>query len=146
MPAGERAAGYFDTSALVKCYVRERGSAAALEAFERHAVVSSTVARVEMASALRRHRATARPGVAAAVAQRVRLERPQWRLVAVDGTVIARAEQIAATEEVRTLDALHLAKALVFREATGLQPSFITADDRQRRAAVVLGLEVIFIE
>lgn len=146
MPAGEQPVGYFDTSALVKCYVRERGSAAALEAFERHAVVSSALTRVEMGSALRRHRATAGPGVAAAVAQRVRLERAQWRLVAMDEAVIVRAEQIVATEDVRTLDAIHLATALIFREATGLQPPFVTADDRQRRAAVALGLEVIFVE
>jgi predicted nucleic acid-binding protein len=146
MPAGEHALGYFDTSALVKCYVRERGSAAALDAFERHAVVSSALARVEMSSALRRHRSTAAPGVVTAVAQRVRLERAQWRLLALDDAVIARAEQIAAAEDVRALDALHLAAALVFREATGLQLSFVTADDRQRRAAVALGLEVVFVE
>ena len=146
MPAGERAVGYFDTSALVKCYVRERGSAAALEAFERHAVVSSALTRVEMGSALRRHRATAGPGIIATVAQRVRLERSQWRLVAVDEAVIVRAEQIVVRQDVRALDALHLATALVFRDATGLQPPFVTADDRQRRAGAALGLEVIFVE
>lgn len=146
MPAGERSAAYFDTSALMKCYITERGSAAALEAFARHAVVSSAVVRVEVASALRRHRTTAGSGGAAAVAQRIRLERRAWRLVAVDDAVVARAEQLATTEAVRALDAVHLATALVFREATGLEPPFITADDRQRGAATTLGLDVIFIE
>ena len=146
MPAGERSAAYFDTSALVKCYITERGSAAALDVFARHAVVSSALARVEVASALRRHRTTAGSGVAAAIAQRVRLERREWRLVAMDDAVVARAEQVAATEAVRALDAVHLASALVFREETGIEPPFITADGRQRAAATTLGLDVIFIE
>ena len=146
MPAGERSAAYFDTSALVKCYLTEPGSAIALQAFDRHAIVSSAVARVEMASALRRHRTAAVSGVVEAVVQRVRRERPEWRLVAVDDAVIARAEHVAAAEPVRSLDALHLATALVFREATGLEPPFVTADERQRRAATAFGLEVIFVE
>jgi hypothetical protein len=40
---------------------------------------------------------------------------------------------------------VHLASALVFREESGHDTPLIAADERQRRAALALGLRVVFI-
>lgn len=146
MPGGERVAGYFDTSVLVKCYIAERGSTAALAALERFAVVCSSVAPVEFAGALRRYRETAEPGAADTVEAHVRRERDEWRLIAVTDQVLDRAETVTSSQPVRALDALHLASALVFRQQWPRDVPFVTADDRQRRAAAALGLKVVFVE
>jgi predicted nucleic acid-binding protein len=148
MPAGESRSGYFDTSVLVKCYVEEAGSAAAIATLARHIVVSSAIAPVELASALRRRRAHGDLTAAglAAIEARVRRERSQWMLRALDELVLDRAERVGRSVPVRTLDALHLASALVFREESGYDAPLITAYARQRGAAVALGLSVTFLE
>ena len=46
---------------------------------------------------------------------------------------------------VKTLEALHLASALVFQAETNLRPPFVTGDTQQRRAAEALGLNVVFV-
>lgn len=147
MPAGESRSAYFDTSVLVKCYVAEPGSRAAVAALARHILVSSAIAPVELASALRRRRENGdltAPGLAA-IEARMRRERTEWVLRVLDDLVLDRAEQVGRSVPVRTLDALHLASAVVFREESGYDAPFITADERQRRAAVALGLHVVFI-
>lgn len=63
----------------------------------------------------------------------------------VDREVLLRAESVAGMAPVRTLDAVHVASALVFEAETDLHPSFITGDAGQRRAAEALGLRVVFV-
>jgi uncharacterized protein len=60
--------------------------------------------------------------------------------------VIERAEELILSAPVRTLDALHIASALVFQSASGHRLPFITADSRQRDAARLLPLEVVWVE
>lgn len=63
-----------------------------------------------------------------------------------DSHVLARAEALAGAAPVKTLDALHLASALVFQSETSLRrPSFITGDAQQRRAADARGRDVVFV-
>lgn len=148
MPADPGRVAYFDTSVLVKCYVREDGTPRALELLGRYAVVSSTIAPVELTSALRRHRQ--RGGISAddlvEVDARIRAERSFWTLIAVEAAVLGRAEALTRAAGVKTLDALHLASAMVLLAETGASIPFLTADRQQRRAATALGLDVIFVE
>jgi len=59
MPDNRAAWGYFDTSVLVKSYVKEHGTAGARALLQEYAVLSSVITPVELTSALRRRAAMA---------------------------------------------------------------------------------------
>lgn len=150
MPPDAARWGYFDTSVLVKRYVREPGSVQAQALLRRYGFLSSAIVPVELLSALHRRRATgelARAGFEAILA-RIRRDRAHWSLVEVTSAVLGRAEKVISHTEVRTLDAIHLASALHVRAAAGVsepQMPFVTADLPQREAALRLGLDVQWV-
>lgn len=149
MPADAATPAYVDTSVLVRSYVVEPGSVAARQALQRHAVVSSAVMPLELASALRRLRRQRRLSGRhfELLEARVRDSRGFWTLLEVDGRVLERAEaELTRGAPLRTLDALHIATALTFQADAGVRMPFITGDDQQRRAGLALGLEVVFVE
>lgn len=87
---------YFDTSALIKRYVRERGSMRVVTLLRRHDLLSSAMTPVEIMSALsrrRRERELSEEDFAATVS-RVQSERTRWELVEIAGPVLSRAEEI----------------------------------------------------
>ena len=139
---------YFDTSAVVKRYVRERGSARVGALLRRHDFLSSAITPVEVLSALsrrRRDRELSEEDFAATVS-RVESERMRWELVEVGGAVLSQAEEIVKrTMPMRALDALHVASLTTFQAAAGVRIPFVTADGRQRDAAAFLGVDVIWI-
>jgi predicted nucleic acid-binding protein len=141
---------YFDTSVLVKRYVREPGSVRAQALFRRYGFLSSAVVPVELLSALHRRRATGElslPGFEVILA-RIKRDRAYWALIEVSSTVLDRAERVISQTGVRTLDAIHLASALHARAAAGASEipiPFVTADVPQREAALRLGLDVQWI-
>lgn len=139
---------YFDTSVLVKRYVKEQGSAAARRLLQRYRFLSSALAPVEVLSVLSRRRTlgelTQRDFVA--IRSRLRKDRSYWELVEVGEIVLNQAEELIKKTGLKTLDALHLASALTFQVASGLTIPFITADVRQRKAAETLGLNLIWVE
>ena len=143
--AGEFA--YFDTSALVKRYVKEDGSPRARALLRRHRFVSSSIAPVEAISAFSRRRATGdlteRDFVA--MLARLREDRAYWDLIEVSSMVLGRAEELVRREALRTLDAVHVASALTFEMAHGVRLPFVTADARQRDAAGRLALAIVWV-
>ena len=63
-------------------------------------------------------------------------------MFAVDPEMVQRARQAFPREPIRTLDAIHVATALVIRGLVGgLQ--FLTLDERIRGNAVELGFDVV---
>ena len=60
--------------------------------------------------------------------------------------VLSQAEELVQKTGLRTLDALHVASALTFQAASGLTIPFITADVRQRDAAEILALNLIWVK
>jgi len=77
---------------------------------------------------------------------RVQSERIRWELVEVGETVLSRAEEILqGTVPMRALDALHVASLMAFQAAAGIRIRFVTGDGRQRDAASLLGLDIIWI-
>lgn len=139
---------YFDTSILVKRYVKEQGSAAARRLLQRYRFLSSAVAPVEVVSILSRRRTlgelTQRDFVA--IRSRLRKDRSYWELVEVGESVLNQAEELAQKTGLRTLNALHLASVLTFQAASGLTIPFITADLRQRKAAEMLAINMIWVK
>ncbi|MDP2607035.1 MAG: type II toxin-antitoxin system VapC family toxin [Deltaproteobacteria bacterium] len=139
---------YFDTSALVKRYLRERGSAQVGSLLRRHDVLSSAITPVEILSALCRRKRSGDLSEEdfSALLSRVQSDRLRWELVEVGGTVLSRAEQIVqGTVPVRALDAVHVGSLLAFQAASSIQISFVTGDARQRDAANYLGVGVIWV-
>jgi predicted nucleic acid-binding protein len=65
-----------------------------------------------------------------------------WQILRVAPEIVERARQPFPGEPIRTLDAIHLASALVARTAiAGL--SLLSLDDRVRRAGTKLGLGLL---
>jgi len=65
-----------------------------------------------------------------------------WQILRIAPEIVERARQPFPGEPIRTLDAIHLASALVARTAiAGL--TLLSLDDRVRKAGKKLGLDVI---
>ncbi len=138
---------HFDTSVLVKRYIKEEGSSQARSLLRRYRFLSSAITPIEAMSALCRRRASGDLDVGDFVAIRSRMQkdRAYWELVEVSPLVLSRAEELIQKTSLRTLDALHVASAMTFQAASGISIAFITGDERQRAAAEELVLEVVWV-
>lgn len=139
---------YFDTSVIVKRYVKEAGSLTTRRLLRRFQLLSSSIMPVEAMSAFSRRRASSDLTQRDFLAIRSRLHKDQayWELVEASETVLLEAEDLVERTNVRTLDAIHLASAIVFQSESGLTIAFITGDAKQRDAARMLGFTVIWVE
>ena len=72
-------------------------------------------------------------------------DRLHWDLVELDARVLEAAERLILPTPVGTLDALHIASALVLHMESGAPLPFATADARQREAATHVGLKVVWV-
>jgi predicted nucleic acid-binding protein len=139
---------YFDTSALVKRYISEPGSARVRQLLRRYDFLSSALTPVELLSGLSRRR---RDGDLSerdfvALLRRIQGDRTRWELVEVGSLVLNRAEEIVQGKVlIKTLDAIHVASLVTFQTASGRGIPFVTGDGRQRDAAAHLGLDFIWV-
>jgi predicted nucleic acid-binding protein len=124
---------YLDASALVKRYVAEEGSESLIgemEAAEGWAICR--IGYVETARAIRL--ATGSAGV-----KRFFADWPSFDVIEVDASLTEHAVELTATEDLRSLDALHLAAALLIASD---RLTLATWDVRLDRAARRRGLAV----
>lgn len=124
---------YLDASALVKRYVAEEGSEeliAAMGAAEGWAICR--VGYVETARAVEL-------AAGKAATKRFGADWPSFEVVEIDASLAEHATELALAEELRSLDALHLAAALLISSD---QLTFATWDARLHRAAQRRGLAV----
>ena len=142
------APAYFDSSALLKRYVREKGTDRALVLMHRHIIISAALAPLEMRSALRRlvSEGGLPPKVFHAVLKRIQTEREKWDLVAISTEILDSAARLTVDLNVRSLDAIHLACAFACQSRLNRTLPFVTADIRQRDGAQTLGLDAVSIE
>lgn len=134
---------YFDTSALIKRYVKEAGRREVLQFFRRNECVTSVILPVELRGALRRRvsEATLDDKRVSEILIRFAADREFWTLVEVTSGVLTAAETLVATHPIRTLDAIHVASAQVFANRVGAaELIFLTADVRQLAAAAAAGM------
>jgi uncharacterized protein len=123
---------YLDASALVKRYVAEEGSEALIGAMGAAAGWAiCRVGYVETARAV--GLAAGKPAV-----RRLNADWPSFEVVEVDASLAEHAAELTSTEELRSLDALHLAAALLISSELTLA----TWDVRLHRAAQSQGLAV----
>ena len=113
----------------------------------RRRVVSSAVAPLELLSALTRRQAAGdlSDREAFAIVLRARQDRGHWELVEVSSLVLDRAEELMPATGLRTLDALHLASALLVQTSSTARIPLITADAPLRQAASATGLDAIWV-
>ena len=139
---------YFDSSVLVKIYVRERGSARGRQLVRTRQVVTSSITGLELMSAFRRNLASGSIDEKAhsAIVSRFRRHREKFRYVELTPMVFENAERCGSDFDVRALDAIHIASAAVSRERFPKDLPFVTADSRQREVATQLGLQVIWLD
>ena len=137
---------YLDTSALVKRYVAEAGSAdvnAWIETAE--VLMTSLLTRAEMAAALNRlHRMNVMDQIET---QRILgVFHEEWesllRLPVTEMTV-QRADRLTSLHDLRAYDAVHLATGLIWRETTTHLTHFATYDRILWQAARSEGLAVL---
>ena len=135
---------YAESSAVLSWILSEaKGDAVRRALADAERVVSSTLTQVECARALSRAVGLGRMGRGEELAALRLMDAAaaRWAILEMSGKVIARARGAFPVEPVRTLDALHLATALLFREAI---PDLlvVSLDERVRANAEALGLPV----
>ncbi len=128
---------YVDTSALLKLYVDEHGTAVVVDHLANDVVlVTSQLTEAEV----RRNLARLLDGDALLSAQQAfAVDLDAFAIVALDRTVLSNAAQIAESTLGRSLDAVHLAAA----RRAGPNISVLTFDVRQAKAARQIGLATI---
>ena len=143
---------YLDTSALVKRYAQERGTAWVLgltEVMAEHDLYTVRVTGPEMIAALFRKARAGEipPDEASRLAENFRADwRGQYQIVEVTAHLADKAMELAEKHGLRGYDAVHLACAVALQEVReGMAlPSliFVSADAQQREAAAVEGFPV----
>ena len=107
-------------------------------------VLTSHLTLIECSRILIRAGATGRLTEAQVATCEARLRRVEahWTLLEIDAEIIERARRPFPLEPIRTLDAIHLATALVARSAVpGI--ALLSLDDRVRRGGRQLGFELL---
>jgi len=133
-----------DSSAFAKRYIEEAGSQAVDDICRRTTVLALSVLCVpEVVSALNRRVREKQLSRAAYVAAKSRLSADVADAVVIELTpdVISRAVFLLETNDLRAMDALHVACALEWGAER-----FVSADERQIRAASRSGLRTTFVE
>ena len=139
---------YFDTSALIKLYIREEGTGAVLDVAESLAddhLIILDLTLLESRSAIRRRE---REGDILGSAANQILERIEWDgsssfLVQPAASVIEEAARLLDSHPLRTMDALQLGGCLTIRHSTPPPLTFVCADTRLCDAAGMEGLATL---
>lgn len=132
-----------DSSAFAKRYVEENGSQAVDDICQATTVLAISIICVpEIISALNRRLREKRLSPKEYLAAKSRLAEDVADVVVVNltSTVISRSTFLLESNDLRAMDALHIACALEYGAEL-----FVTADQRQVRAAKKCGLSVRYI-
>jgi len=133
---------YVDTSALLRIVLREPGALEELRSFD--ALVSSELVAVESARTIDRLRLQ---GSLTTHEAAVRLRTISEWLEAIDLVLLRPAVLSRASEPMPmplgTLDAVHLATALIWRDRMGTLPAMATHDSALGLAARAFGFDVL---
>jgi predicted nucleic acid-binding protein len=129
---------YFDTSALVKVYVKESGSDAVLETIKKASpVVTSILAHPEVLSALARlHRHEVISKLEwSALRRQFERDWSFWRPTPLNEDVRHEAASFLTAFPLRASDAVHLASAWLLGEKLNAAVTFVSSDERLLAAA-----------
>lgn len=136
---------YAESSAILSWLLGEPSQHVVLRELARaQSVVTSSLTAVECSRGIMRARSLGRISSAEALAALRLLDvaESSWDVHDLSDEVTSRARAAFPSEPVRTLDALHLATALIFHEALG-EVHVLSFDERLRVNVVALGLVVL---
>ena len=139
---------YAETSAVVAWLLDEdhagRASLAWAQLVAADAVHTSDLTLVECDRTLRRAVATGRLSASQSLRLHAIVEKASafWTLHGMDAEVVERSRRSFPCEPIRSLDALHLATALIVRNLSP-EVQVLSFDDRIRDNATALGLDVV---
>jgi predicted nucleic acid-binding protein len=137
---------FWDTSALVPLLILERGTPIVARWLRQDPVVIVwTLTRVELISALARHRREAPRDAAVLIAAQHDLQEAweRWSEVTAVDVVRGQAERIVQTHPLKAADALQIAAALVAVQQNPALHEFVTLDEPQATTAEREGLRVL---
>lgn len=137
---------YLDTSALVKLYVEEEGSALVRESVRQaEMVATSAIAYVEARAALSRRRRERylSPGNYRRTIREFNADWQHYVSVEVTDSLIRKAAELAEAHALRAYDAIHLASARLLRERLAEKMLFSSWDANLLAAARREGLEAV---
>lgn len=138
---------FCDTSALVKLYVLEAGSAETKRLVEEAAAVAvSRIAWAEAYAAFARRERESRADQAAIDSARVAFARdwPSLVVTEVSQHVVETAGEYAQTFGLRAYDSIQLASAKITLDLCGQAVTFACFDSRLNRAAAILDMTAPF--
>ncbi len=136
---------YAESSAILAWLLGEPSQDDAMRALEgAELVVTSSLTGVECARGLARARATGRVSSSDELAalRLLDIAERSWDIHDLSDHVMSRARSSFPIEPLRTLDAMHLATAMVFQKTLG-DVSILSFDDRVRANATAMGFTVI---
>ena len=140
---------YFDTSALIKRFVAEKGSAVVEHLIAREErIATAKLAYIEVHAGLSRKR---REGHLSArrydvVSRRFDADWIDYLRVDLRDDVLALSRELVGRHPLRALDAIHLASALTIGASLGEEIVFAAADERLLRSASAEGLRALNVE
>src|SRR3990170_5454184 len=121
---------YIDTSAYLKIFLKEKGSDKARKLVKENRLLASAILTSECFSAFSRRRQGKEidDKTFDRLVNRVKKDLPYIEIVRLTDDVLRRTEELLLQSTVRTLDAVHVASALLFQESTGIALTFVTSD------------------
>lgn len=130
---------FLDTSALVKCYIEEPGSAKIQECIDRAKVIAvSRLAYPETLSALIRRRSSLRNCSDNQFTRLVESFRRDWNhftVLGMNDETLHHIDRIIEAHRLRGADSIHLSTALSFQKVTKTPLLFVASDIELLRAA-----------
>lgn len=138
---------YIDTSAYLKIFLKEKGSDQVRKLVKENSLLASAILTSECFSAFSRRRQGKEidDKTFDRLVNRVKKDLPYIEIVRLTDEVLVRTEEILLHSTVRTLDAVHIASALLFQESTGIDLTFVTSDKRQAEFTHKKGLKTVFV-
>ncbi len=138
---------YFDTSALLKRYVEEKGSHLVQELFENKELiaVTSSITLVEGTHVICRKCTEEKisPKIRQKLLRDFLRDMNEIRVVIYSPDVIKKAQSIIKAHGTKTLDAIHIASALILKQPGGAQIHFASSDYQQNKVAKQAHLLII---
>jgi predicted nucleic acid-binding protein len=136
---------YFDASALVKRYVRERGTVTVRRLLASGVIATSRLSEVEISSGIVRR---AREGsftnrTRDRMTAALQADLPAMAIVEVTPEITAEARALLVRHPLRAADAIQLASCLYLQRQLGEPVPFVVFDQRLLKAAEDEGLAVV---
>lgn len=138
---------YFDTSALAKRYLFESGTDSVNTIFSQEGVVRyiSHVSKIELYHGIfRKMRAGELPRLMLKkILKQFQRDLKEFHIMPLNDQVIKISQKIVSRHLLKTLDAIHVATAMIIKKTGSVPVHFVSSDAQQNTIALKHGLRVI---